>query len=43
LPRGFTDAMVGEAKAHQGSSGHHIIEITREDYANAGVLLADKK
>ena len=39
----ITDAMVEEAKATKEAVVITFIEITREDYANAGVLLADKK
>ena len=39
----ITDAMVEEAKAIREAVVITFIEITREDYANAGVLLADKK
>jgi 4-oxalocrotonate tautomerase len=39
----ITDAMVEDAKAAKEAVVVTFIEITREDYANAGVLLADKK
>jgi len=39
----ITDAMVEEAKAIREAVVITFIEIGREDYANAGVLLADKK
>jgi 4-oxalocrotonate tautomerase len=39
----MTDAMVEEANAAKEAVIITFIEITREDYANAGVLLADKK
>ena len=39
----ITDAMVEEAKAIREAVVITFIEITREDYANSGVLLADKK
>ena len=39
----LTQVMVEEAKATKEAVVITFIEITREDYANAGVLLADKK
>jgi len=39
----ITDAMVEEAKAAKDAVVVTFIEITREDYASAGVLLADRK
>jgi 4-oxalocrotonate tautomerase len=39
----ITDAMVEEAKAAKEAVVVTFIEVTREDYASAGVLLADKK
>jgi 4-oxalocrotonate tautomerase len=39
----ITDAMVEEAKAAKEAVVITFIEITRQDYAKAGVLLADKK
>jgi 4-oxalocrotonate tautomerase len=39
----ITDAMVEDAKAAKEAVVVTFIEITREDYASAGVLLADKK
>jgi 4-oxalocrotonate tautomerase len=39
----ITQAMVEEAKAAKEAVVVTFIEITREDYASAGVLLADKK
>ena len=39
----ITDAMVEEAKAAKEAVVITFIEIGREDYANSGVLLADKK
>jgi 4-oxalocrotonate tautomerase len=39
----LTQVMVEEAKAAREAVVITFIEITREDYANAGVLLADKK
>jgi 4-oxalocrotonate tautomerase len=39
----ITDAMVEDASATKEAVVITFIEITREDYANAGVLLADKK
>ncbi|MGC2698360.1 MAG: 2-hydroxymuconate tautomerase [Candidatus Angelobacter sp.] len=39
----ITDAMVEDAKAVKDAVVVTFIEITREDYASAGVLLADKK
>jgi 4-oxalocrotonate tautomerase len=39
----ITDAMVEEANAHREAVVITFLEIGREDYANAGVLLADKK
>ena len=39
----LTQVMVEEAKAAKEAVVITFIEITREDYANAGVLLADKK
>jgi 4-oxalocrotonate tautomerase len=39
----LTQVMVEEAKATREAVVITFIEITREDYANAGVLLADKK
>jgi 4-oxalocrotonate tautomerase len=39
----ITQAMVEDAKAAKEAVVITFIEITREDYANAGVLLADKK
>jgi 4-oxalocrotonate tautomerase len=38
----ITQAMVEEAKATKEAVVVTFIEITREDYASAGVLLADK-
>jgi 4-oxalocrotonate tautomerase len=38
----ITDAMVEDAKAAKEAVVVTFIEITREDYASAGVLLADK-
>jgi phenylpyruvate tautomerase PptA (4-oxalocrotonate tautomerase family) len=35
--------MVEEAKAQKEAVVVTFIEVTREDYASAGVLLADKK
>jgi len=39
----ITQAMVEEAKAAKEAVIVTFIEVTREDYASAGVLLADKK
>jgi 4-oxalocrotonate tautomerase len=39
----LTQVMVEEAKAAREAVVISFIEITREDYASAGVLLADKK
>lgn len=39
----ITAAMVEEAKATKEAVVVTFIEVTREDYASAGVLLADKK
>jgi len=39
----ITDAMMEEARAVKEAVVVTFIEITREDYANAGVLLTDKK
>ena len=39
----ITDAMVEEAKAAKDAVVVTFIEVTREDYAHAGILLADKK
>jgi 4-oxalocrotonate tautomerase len=39
----ITDAMVEEAKATKEAVVVTFIEITHEDYASAGVLLADKQ
>jgi 4-oxalocrotonate tautomerase len=39
----ITAAMVEEAKAQKEAVVVTFIEVTREDYASAGVLLADKK
>jgi len=39
----ITDAMVEDAKAAKEAVVVTFIEITREDYASAGVLLADRK
>jgi 4-oxalocrotonate tautomerase len=39
----ITQVMVEDAKAAKEAVVITFIEITREDYANAGVLLADKK
>ncbi|HKR97004.1 MAG TPA: 2-hydroxymuconate tautomerase [Candidatus Angelobacter sp.] len=39
----ITQAMVEDAKAAKESVVVTFVEITREDYASAGVLLADKK
>jgi 4-oxalocrotonate tautomerase len=39
----LTQVMVEEAKAAREAVVITFIEITREDYASAGVLLADKK
>jgi 4-oxalocrotonate tautomerase len=39
----ITDAMVEEARAAKEAVVITFIEIGREDYANSGVLLADKK
>jgi 4-oxalocrotonate tautomerase len=39
----ITDTMVEDAKAAKEAVVVTFIEITREDYASAGVLLADKK
>jgi len=39
----ITEVMVEEAKAAKEAVIVTLIEVTREDYANAGVLLADKK
>jgi 4-oxalocrotonate tautomerase len=38
----ITQAMVEEAKATKEAVTITFIEVTREDYASAGVLLADK-
>ena len=39
----ITDAMVEDANATKEAVVITFIEIGREDYANSGVLLADKK
>ena len=39
----ITQTMVEEAKAAKEAVVVTFIEVTREDYANAGVLLADRK
>jgi 4-oxalocrotonate tautomerase len=39
----ITQAMVEDGKAAKEAVVVTFIEITREDYANAGVLLVDKK
>lgn len=39
----ITQVMVEDAKATKEAVVVTFIEITREDYASAGVLLADKK
>ena len=39
----ITQAMVEEAKATKEAVVVTFLEITREDYAHGGVLLADKK
>jgi 4-oxalocrotonate tautomerase len=39
----LTQVMVEEAKAAKEAVVITFIEVTREDYANAGVLLVDKK
>ncbi len=39
----ITQTMVEDGKAAKEGVVITFIEITREDYANAGVLLADKK
>jgi 4-oxalocrotonate tautomerase len=39
----LTQVMVEEAKAAKEAVVITFIEVTREDYASAGVLLADKK
>jgi 4-oxalocrotonate tautomerase len=39
----ITQTMVEDGKAAKEAVVVTFIEITREDYANAGVLLADKK
>ena len=39
----ITQTMVEDGKAAREAVVITFIEITREDYANAGVLLADKK
>lgn len=39
----ITQTMVEDGKAAKEAVVITFIEITREDYANAGVLLADKK
>jgi 4-oxalocrotonate tautomerase len=39
----ITDAMVEDANATKEAVVITFIEITREDYSNSGVLLADKK
>ncbi len=39
----ITQVMVEDAKAAKEAVVITFIEITREDYANAGVLLVDKK
>jgi 4-oxalocrotonate tautomerase len=39
----ITQTMVEDGKAAKEAVIVTFIEITREDYANAGVLLADKK
>lgn len=39
----ITQTMVDDGKAAKEAVVITFIEITREDYANAGVLLADKK
>jgi phenylpyruvate tautomerase PptA (4-oxalocrotonate tautomerase family) len=39
----ITQAMVEDAKAAKEAVVITFIEIKREDYANAGVLLADRK
>ena len=39
----LTQVMVEEAKAAREAVVITFIEVTREDYASAGVLLADKK
>jgi 4-oxalocrotonate tautomerase len=43
LAERITQAMVEDAKAAKEAVVITFIEITREDYANAGVLLADRK
>jgi 4-oxalocrotonate tautomerase len=39
----ITDAMVEDGKAAKEAVVVTFIEVTREDYASAGVLLADRK
>ncbi|HZU31828.1 MAG TPA: 2-hydroxymuconate tautomerase [Candidatus Angelobacter sp.] len=39
----ITQAMVEDAKASKEAVVVTFVEITREDYASAGVLLADKQ
>jgi 4-oxalocrotonate tautomerase len=39
----ITDAMVEEAKTAKEGVIVTILEVTREDYAHGGVLMADKK
>jgi 4-oxalocrotonate tautomerase len=39
----ITAAMVEEAKAQKEAVVVTFVEVTREDYASGGVLLADKK
>ena len=39
----ITDVMVEEAKATKEAVVITFLEVTREDYASAGVLLVDKK
>jgi 4-oxalocrotonate tautomerase len=39
----ITQTMVEDGKAAKEAVVVTFIEVTREDYANAGVLLADKK
>jgi 4-oxalocrotonate tautomerase len=43
LAERITQAMVEEAKAVKESVVVTIVEITREDYASGGVLMADRK
>ena len=43
LAQRITDAMVEEAGANRAAVTVTFVEVSREDYASGGVLLADKQ